>query len=86
MNEVIVINEECHGFIGIARDVPSAIDFLYEKDWLWGKTEILIAPNEWRTVEDAFGKNWKAYLEMLPLSMLADIFEGCFYFHKEIVH
>ena len=31
---VIVINEECHGFIGVAHDVPSAIDFLCQIDWL----------------------------------------------------
>lgn len=40
--KVVVINEDCHGDIGIAANYPYAIDFLIEKDWLSGNTEVWI--------------------------------------------
>lgn len=82
MDNVIVINEECHGFIGVARDVPSAIDFLWTHDWLNGYTEILV-DHEWDTVQNVFGEEWRERFELLTLDELQDILDGCFYFQKE---
>ena len=81
---VIVINEECHGFIGVARDVPSVIDFLYQKKWLNEYTEVPFA-NKRSSVRSAYGENWREYLERRTLDELQNIFDGCFYLHEEKV-
>ena len=81
---VIVINEECHGFIGVARDVPSVIDFLYQKNWLNEYTEVHLA-NKWSSVRSAYGENWREYFERCTLDELQNIFDGCFYLHEEKV-
>ena len=36
--KVIVIFEECHGFIGVAKDMKSAFDFLLYDKWITEKT------------------------------------------------
>ena len=36
--KVIVIFEECHGFIGVAKDMKSAFDFLLYDRWITEKT------------------------------------------------
>ena len=37
---VILIVEENHKIIGIAKDFNSAIDFLYDNNWITPKTEL----------------------------------------------
>ena len=81
---VIVINEECHGFIGVARDVPSVIDFLYQNDWLNEYTEIHLVYN-WSSVRNVYGENWREYFKECTLDELQNIFDGCFYLHEEKV-
>ena len=34
MTEVLMLNEDNHGFLAICKDVPTAIDFLVNKCWL----------------------------------------------------
>ena len=36
--KVIVIFEECHGFIGVAKNIKSAFDFLLYDKWITEKT------------------------------------------------
>lgn len=36
--KVIVIFEECHGFIGVAKNMKSAFDFLLSDKWITEKT------------------------------------------------
>lgn len=79
---VIIINEECHGFIGVARDVPSAIDFLWQHDWLSEYTEIPLV-HEWASVKSVYGEEWREYFKSRTLDELQDIFDGCFYFYEE---
>lgn len=81
---VIVIEEECHGFIGMAHDVPSVIDFLCQNDWLTEHTDIYFE-YEWSSVLSVYGKNWCKYFKERTLNELADIFGGCFYFREEKV-
>lgn len=81
---VIVIEEECHGFIGIAHDVPSVIDFLCQNDWLTEYTEIYIE-HELSSVRSVYGENWREYFKERTLNKLADIFDGRFYFREEKV-
>ena len=81
---VIVINEECHGLIGVARDVQRDIDFLCQIDWLNEYTEIYFA-HELSSVRNVYGENWREYFKGCTLDELQYIFDGCFYFHEEKV-
>lgn len=39
MEDVIVIYEDCHGFIGVAKDMKSAFYFLIEHNWVYENME-----------------------------------------------
>lgn len=39
---VVTINEDYHGYIGLAADYNCAIDFLIQKGWLHNGTEVWI--------------------------------------------
>lgn len=79
---VIVIEEECHGFIGIAHDIPSVIDFLCQNDWLTEHTEIYLE-HKGISVRSVYGENWREYFKKCTLDGLKNIFDGRFYFRKE---
>ena len=36
MQTVVLIEEKNHGMIGVAKDYPSAVDFLVNENWLDG--------------------------------------------------
>lgn len=40
--KVIIINEDLHGFIGLATNYSCAIDFLVKENWLNENTEIWV--------------------------------------------
>lgn len=42
MKYVIVIREECHGFIGVAKDIESAFHFLLRDGWITECTQFPI--------------------------------------------
>ena len=53
---VILIIEENHGIIGIAKSFSSAIDFLYDNNWITPKTELYnpfddMAESDWVSFE-----------------------------------
>lgn len=90
MNTCIVINEECHGFIGVAKDYQSAIDFLIADDWLTENTEFVVDTTlpirEWKSapVKELFGENWVEALKNLDDP--DDFFDGSFYFSQETIY
>ena len=49
---VIRISEECHGFIGIAKDIKNAFQFLLKDRWINEKTEIYDDDGGWKTLDD----------------------------------
>lgn len=44
--KVIVIFEECHGFIGVAKDIKSAFNFLLCDKWVTEKTNFPIEADD----------------------------------------
>ena len=85
--KVITIEEENHGFIGVAKDMDSAFRFLIEEDWLndglwdedvqdWVHPDVLIEKH-----------NAKNLLDLLKMLYEKDkyAFEGMFYFSEETV-
>ena len=65
--KVYIIHEECHGTIGIAKDIESAIKWLIDEKWITESTDVYYEindenENEAYTVSVAFGSEWKSYL------------------------
>lgn len=65
--KVIVIKEANHGILGIAKDIPSAIDFLIETDWLHWYDAFLVDDGHgdyvWKDLYSIFDSNWKEELK-----------------------
>ena len=78
---VITINEECHGFIGVAKDYESAQNYVIDS-WLNGSTYIYI-DNKDQTLEEAFGENWKEVLKEMPFVIFEDLMNDQFWFYEE---
>ena len=41
MKKVIIINEECHGVIGVAKDMRGVFAFLLEHNWIYEQSEFV---------------------------------------------
>ena len=78
---VIRINEECHGFIGVAANLESAQNYVIDS-WLNGGTYIY-TDNEEKTLEEAFGENWKEILKEMPFVIFEDLMNDQFWFYEE---
>lgn len=89
---VITINEECHGFIGIAKDMRSAFDFLLSDKWITEKTEFPIEADDdsdFVTLEDLRKRFECDNLLDTLVFMWEDNeqwFEGLFYFYTETIY
>lgn len=75
--KVIIIHEDNHGIIGIAKDYESAINFLLQKCWLNDSIEVLNSIEELVTLKELgldieIFKNW-------DIEAFNDFFKGIFY-------
>lgn len=78
---VITINEECHGFIGVAKDYESAQNYVIDS-WLNGGTYIPTGNKE-KPLEEAFGENWKEILKEMPFVVFEELMTDQFWFYEE---
>ena len=78
---VITINEECHGFIGVAKDYESAQNYVIDS-WLNGGTYIPTGNKE-KPLEEAFGENWKEILKEMPFVVFEELMNDQFWFYEE---
>lgn len=92
MNKVIIVDEECHGFIGIVDKAENIIDFLCDNNWLDENSEVLAEREqptggcEWKTLGFLFGENWKQVLKSFSFTKLQDFFDASFYFREEEIY
>lgn len=88
---VIVIREECHGFLGVAKDMKNAFQFLLKEKWIAEKTEFPIDADD-----DSDFVPLETLMKRFEFDNLLDTlmflwsdsemwFEAMFYFEKEIV-
>lgn len=57
--KVITINEESHGYIGIAKDYYSAVSFLVNNDWLTKYDDIWDERRRiWVPICELLGEDW----------------------------
>lgn len=90
--KVIIISEECHGFIGLADTLEHAIDFLMDEDWLNEGTTIPVFNNKinkWKDVSMAerFGEHWGNTLRSAKTcDELNEAFNESFFFYEKNVY
>ena len=89
MQTVVLIEEENHGMIGVAKDYPSAIDFLVNQGWLdesfevWVDNEIGLT----QTIEDHLGELWQIIVrDEWNTEEFNNFFDGNFYLTIEDVY
>ena len=78
---VIRINEECHGFIGVAANLESAQNYVIDS-WLNGGTYIPTGNKE-KPLEEVFGENWKEILKEMPFVVFEELMNDQFWFYEE---
>lgn len=85
---VILIVEENHGIIGIAKSFSSAIDFLYDNNWMTPETEL------YNPFDDTVESDWicfekynltKEDLKKCGLEIFNDLFDSVFYLEEREV-
>ena len=85
---VIKISEECHGFLGIAKDIKNAFQFLLKDRWIDAKTEIYDDEGGWKTLEDLrIELEFETLLETLLFLYKNDDYflEDQFWFSEEVI-
>lgn len=92
--KVLLINEDNHGVIGVARcegeQAKWAVELLIEKEWLTGNTDIYhkIENNDydWDTVKQVYGEHWEDFMKNLTINEFNELWEGCFYLEAFDIH
>ena len=86
---IILIVEENHKIIGIAKDFSSAIDFLYDNNWITPKTEL------YNPFDDMVESDWilfekynlsKEDLKQGGLEIFNDLFDTVFFLEEREVY
>ena len=86
MQKVVVVDEENHGFLCIAKDFQSAVDFLISDDWITEGSQVYDNANsKWTYLGKLYGENWEEEIRHLSRESFEELFDGCFYLKdKEI--
>lgn len=87
MQKVIVINEENHGFLCVAKDYQSAVDFLINEHWIDEDLEIYTSKmDNWDTIKNVFGKEWESKIRAMSEEEFEETFENMFYLREREVY
>lgn len=70
--KVILVNEDCHGLIGLAADYPRAVDFLIKTGWLYDDTEVWVDESEC-FLKDAL-PNWREEIKNWDIEKFNEFF------------
>lgn len=90
--EVVLVFEENHNFICVARDIPHAISYLVANKWIDDDTLIFDHYDEIEeryintTLLEKFGKEWIGVIKNKPLADLQEMFDDTFCFSYEKVY
>jgi hypothetical protein len=61
MENVILIGEDNHGYIGVARNYKRAVEFIIDSEWIDRDFEVLWK-GEYIPISVALGEDWKEKL------------------------
>ena len=85
--KVVRIEEENHGFIGVANSYRNAVMWLISNKWLADYTEIYDEETDsWIQVKDRFGEDWADLMtDQWNIEDFNDYWDGSFYLTTDIV-
>lgn len=91
--KVIVVHEDNHGIIGVAKcegtQARWAVELLIEGRWLTDNTDIYHETEDgeacWDTVKQVYGEHWEDFMKNLTIDEFNEIWDGCFYLREEEV-
>lgn len=86
MRTVIIIEEDNHGFIGVAETYADAIDFLKTESWLDEKIELYDDDDEYQTIKEDLGEDWFSKISEWSLEEFNEYFEGIFFLWSHPIH
>ena len=88
MKKVIVIEEDGHGIIGVAKDYKSAVHFLINNEWLSNHTDMYDnETKEYIEVESLLGEDWKdIILNEWDIDTFCKKFDSVFFLTEENVY
>ena len=88
MQTVVLIKEDNHGQIGVAKDYPSAIDFLINQGWFDESFEVWVDNEDYltQTIKEDLGEEWKEVVLSWDTETFNTYFEGYFYLTIEDVY
>lgn len=76
---VIKIEEDNHGFIGVAANYPAAIDFLVNDYWLEDSTEIWMGDDTYRRLDEVISGDWVEKMKNWGIENFNDFWGSSFY-------
>ena len=85
---VILIIEENHGIIGIAKSFSSAIDFLYDNNWMTPETELYNPFDDTAESDCVCFEKYnlsKEDLKKCDLEIFNDLFDSVFFLEEREV-
>ena len=80
---IIIIREDNHGVIGVAKDYDSAINFLVQNQWLTTDIEVLNSIEEWTSLKE-LGLDIET-IRSWDIEAFNDFFDGTFYLYVDIL-
>lgn len=80
MEKVIVIEEENHGFIAVAKSYNHAVRWLIKEQWI--TEDSYASEDEMLTVKERFGDDWQNVLLSFSLDEFNDRFFGNVYLRE----
>ena len=88
MQMVYLIEEENHGMISVAKDYPSAVQFLIDSDWLSENYEVWVDNEDYltQTIKEKLGENWSEVILTWDTEQFNNFFDGSFYLVIEAVY
>lgn len=76
--KVIMINEECHGFIALAKDVRAAVNYLVDNNWLDERVMVETEEGIEISVVERLGENWLEQILNWDVDTFNDFFCNIF--------
>ena len=84
---VVMVDEENHGNIAVAKDFESAKDFLINEQWIDEDLEVYVDNvNDWDTIGNIFGADWKDKIKGMNEKEFERTFENVFYLYEMDVY
>lgn len=83
---VIMVSEDNHGTIGIAKNYACAIAFLVKNGWIWKGLEIVKEDDTITTIYEDLGEDYISILLEWDIDTFERYFEGIFYLAVEEIY